>query len=137
MNRMASIPVESTNVAAVHRFFGAFRGRNLVAAAEIFHVNAIWKIAQTGTLGESPCGRDVILMMMQRVLDETNDTYDVKSHAFAANGDEVFVRLTAVGTRRGTAFAHETVLVFHFDDGRIRTIQHFWFDHEAASRTWR
>jgi ketosteroid isomerase-like protein len=87
-------------------------------------------------LGGTSYGRDVIVMMMQRVRDETGDTYDVKPHAFAANGDEVFVRLTAAGTRRGIAFAHETVLVFRFDDGRIRTVQHFWFDHATANRTW-
>jgi ketosteroid isomerase-like protein len=133
---MASIPIESANVAAVHRLFGAYRARNLDAVAELFHADAVWKLAPTGMLGASAHGRDVIIMMMQRVRAETNDTYDVKPHTFGANGDEVFVRLTAVGTRRGNAFAHETVLVFRFEDGRIRTVQHFWFDHPTAVRTW-
>ncbi len=56
--------------------------------------------------------------------------------AFAASGDQVFVRATATGTRNGKTLDSDEVLVFTLEDGQVRDVRFFMHDHRANADFW-
>ena len=133
---MPTTNVEQENIAAVKRGFEAFSAQDMGTLTELFREDAVWNAIPTGVLGGKRSGRDDIFAMFAILGQETQGQFKVAPSTFAASGDQVFVRSTATGSRKGKTIESDEVLVFTLENGQVRNVQFFMHDQPANAAFW-
>jgi ketosteroid isomerase-like protein len=133
---MPTTDVEQENIAAVRRGFAAFQAQDMGALTELFREDATWGAEETGVIGGNKTGRNDIFAMFAMLGQETQGQFKVVPSAFAASGDQVFVRATATGTRNGKTLDSDQVLVFTLENGQVRDVRFFMHDYPANADFW-
>jgi ketosteroid isomerase-like protein len=108
----------------------------MATLGQLFHPDATWSAPAVGVLGGDQKGRDAIFAMFGTLGRETNGTFRVVPSTFAADGDQVFVRVTATGTRNGTTLESDEVLIFTLAGGQVRDVRFFMFDYPGNVAFW-
>ena len=134
---MQNTNVEQDNLTAVRRGFEAFAKQDMATLTELFEPNAVWRAAPGGILSGNYNGRDQIFAFFAQIGGETQGTFASKPTAFAATGDQVWVRATTTGQRKGKSLNSEEMLVFTLANGKVHNVQLFVYDHEASAEFWK
>jgi ketosteroid isomerase-like protein len=104
----------------VRQGYSAFAGRNLEQVNEFFDENATWHVLnQRGSpLAGDHHGREAIVRMFGRMVEETGNSHRVHVQNIVANDDYAVALVSAKGTRKGKTAGQNEVHVFRLRDGK-------------------
>jgi ketosteroid isomerase-like protein len=133
---MTTQQIEQENVELIRRGFHAFTTGDMPALSELFHADAKWRSVPTGVLGGDRYGRDNIFAMFGQLQRETNGTFQCVPNAFAATGNQVFVRAIVTGNRGARSLEGDIVLLYTIEDQRVREVRFYPADYPANNAFW-
>jgi len=128
---MHTSQVEQENLATVRRGYEAFNAGDMGTLAAVFRDDVEWYGSDLGALRGTRRGKGDLFTLFGELQQETNGTFRSIGTAYAAAGDQVFVRAITTGVRNGKQLDTEDVLVFGLSGGLVTRVDVFPHDQKT------
>jgi ketosteroid isomerase-like protein len=110
------------NAEAVRGLFAAFARKDAFALRSAFAPEAVWVVPGDGVMAGTYRGPEEILRFLGRLPRETGGTYASRLIDVLSSEERAAALYRATGERAGRRLDLDQVLLFRFEEGRIRHV---------------
>jgi len=113
-----------TELEAARKGYEAFATGDMETVLSVWADDIVWHVGGNGPLAGTYKGKEEVLAMMGRLMQETDGTFKNEVHDILTNGTHGVALVTASASRNGKTAEGRVVHVWH-DDGEAR-MKEFW-----------
>ncbi len=125
--------------AVVERFHRAFVSNDTAALRDVLADDAEWYISGRSRLAGDHKGRDAIIALIEETHALTNGTFRPlrpDSHDITVSEYHSVLMDRFLAEREGKRLDSHEAIVVHTDNGRVKTLLHYFYDQHAFDDFW-
>lgn len=111
---------EHPNAALLRKGYEAFASGDMATIDQLFADDIVWHVPGTGIMSGDYKGKEEVINMFGRLMQETGGNFKIDIHDVLANDRHAVAITTVSGERNGKRFETKSVDVFHpTSDGKV------------------
>jgi len=110
---------EHPNVARIKDGYAAFAAGDFAVLTDLFADDLLWHVGGRSEVAGDFRGRDAVFGMFGKLIEVTEGTFHLDTHAILADDDHAVALVFATASRGGRTVTGNEAHIFHMRDGKV------------------